>query len=189
MRNKVFAAGLALALFLGVGSVQASSWTVDPEASALRFTGTQTQNAFQGQFRRFSAEIALDPDDLSGAAISVVVDTGSFASGSPDRDTDALSVDWFNTSAFPQAVFTSTEVVHLEGENYLARGNLAIKGVERPLDLPFTLRIEGDGAVAEGAVAFNRLDFGVGVNGEYEDDSFVGHEVTVSFRIAASRAD
>lgn len=188
-RPHIFGLCLALASAGGACAAHAATWIMIPEASTLRFAGTQTGTGFTGQFRRFETRIVLDPANLSTAEIDVVIHTNSIASGSPDRDSDALTNEWFHTALFPEASFTSSEVVHVEANAYLALGTLEIKGIGRAIALPFTLDIEGDGAVADGTLALDRLDYDVGRGSEYEDDAFVGHQVTVSFHIEATRAE
>lgn len=190
MMIKRLALGLSTAAMLAMGTsgAYAANWTMTPETSSLNFAGTQTGKGFTGQFRRFAADITLDPSDLSKASIVVTVDISSFASGSPDRDTDAVTLEWFNAAGFPQAVFTSNKVVHEGGDAYRAIGTLGIKGIEQEIDLPFTLSIDGDNAVANGTIALNRMDFRVGVDGEIEDDHFVGHAVDVTFHVEAQKA-
>ncbi len=190
MDMRPLALTLSAAALLGFGPADAyaANWTIIPEASSLAFAGTQTGKGFNGQFRRFAADINLDPSDLSNASIVVTVDISSFASGSPDRDTDAVTLEWFNASAFPQAVFRSNVVEHEGGNAYRAIGTLGIKGIEQAVELPFTLAIDGDKAVAEGGIGLNRMDFRVGVDGEIEEDHFVGHAVDVTFHLEANKA-
>lgn len=191
MTTRSLVLGLASAAMLTAGTIgaYATSWTMDPAASSLNFAGTQTGKGFTGQFRRFTADITLDPADLANASIAVTIEISSFASGSPDRDTDAVTLEWFNAAGFPRATFTSDDIVHEGGDVYLARGILDIKGIQQPVELPFTLQIEGNTAVADGAIALNRMDFRVGVDGEIEDDHFVGHAVEVTFHVQATKAD
>ncbi|WP_114646130.1 YceI family protein [Pelagibacterium lacus] len=169
--------------------IQAASWTMIPEASTLSFAGTQTGSEFRGQFRRFETGIVLDPADLSSATIEVLVDIASFASGSPDRDSDSQNRSWFYTANFPQAVFTSSAVVEASDGSYVALGTLEIKGVTREVELPFTLAIDGDSAVADGTLSLNRLDYEIGNMDEDVEEELVGHGVTVSFHVEAVRAE
>lgn len=179
----------AAALAGAVTEAQAASWTMTPETSTLSFAGTQTGSEFRGQFRRFETGIVLDPADLSSATIEVLVDIASFASGSPDRDSDSQNRSWFYTANFPQAVFTSSQVVEAGDGSYVALGTLEIKGVAREVELPFTLSIDGDSAVAEGTLSLDRLDYEVGNMDEDVEEELVGHGVTVSFHIEATRAE
>lgn len=170
-------------------AAHAIEWTVNSERSTLGFSGVQTGNPFQGQFRRFDAQITLDPDNLADAEIAVTIDTTSFASGSPDRDTDSRDPFWFNTGAFPQAYFSADSVTHVEANNYLALGTLTIKDIALDIELPFTLDIDGDTAIANGTITLNRIDWQVGVGGEIEDDSYIAHAVPVTIHIEATRAN
>lgn len=185
------ALGLVIAAMLTGAATEAyaAAWAMNPETSTVSFVGTQTGSQFRGQFRRFETEIFLDPADLSTASVEVVINITSFASGSPDRDSDALNVSWFHTASFPQATFTSSEIVEAEDGSYAALGTLEIKGVAREIELPFTLAIDGDSAVAKGSLSLNRLDYKVGNMDEDVEEELVGHEVTVTFHIEATRAD
>lgn len=180
---------LAATAFATTNSAQATEWEIVPEASTLSFEATQTGSAFRGQFRRFNADINLDPEDLSTASISATIQTSSFSSGSADRDTDAVDIHWFHTTAFPQATFTSSEIVQGEDNGYVAIGTLTIKSFEQAVELPFTLDIDGDRAVADGSITLDRIDFDLGASGEVSDDSFIGHQVVVTLHIEATRAD
>lgn len=186
-RKLVLALVLATASFGAAPYAYASTWQIIPEASTVGFAGTQTGSAFNGQFRRFDAEIELDPEDLSTASIRAIIHTSSFSSGSADRDTDALDIHWFHTSVFPEAVFTSSEVQHVEGNAYVAVGTLSIKDIEEEVELPFTLDIDGDRAVADGTITLNRIIYDLGASGEVADDDFIGHEVVVTLHIEATR--
>lgn len=57
------------------------------------------------------------------------------------------------------------------------------------MELPITLDIEGDRAVADGTITLNRIDYDLGASGEVADAAFVGHDVVVTLHIAATRAD
>ena len=68
---------------------------------------------------------------------------------------------------------------------YVAAGVLTIRGVAKPLTLPFTLAITGAAAKMNAAVQLNRLAFGVG-QGEWKATDTVPAGVTVN--VAADRA-
>ena len=181
-----FVAVLAAGLFVPAFSAQAAQWTVVPEASTLTVEGTQTGASFTGRFETFTANIDFDRDDPAVGTIRVQVDTGSFASGASDRDDMAVGEDWFAVDLFPQAQFVSDDIVEVEDGSYVANGDLTIRNVSLPVALPFRLEVDGSQAVAEGELTLDRLDFGVG-QGDWENDSVVGTDVTVRFHIEADR--
>ena len=67
-------------------------------------------------------------------------------------------------------------------------GNLTLRGVTRPLTLPFTLEIDGSVAQAKGRVELSRDAFGVG-QGPWATGEWVALEVGVDIAITATRED
>ena len=55
--------------------------------------------------------------------------------------------DWFHSGRFPGAVFRSARIAKSGDGGWRAEGRLTIKGVTRPLTLPF--RFEAEEVVAE----------------------------------------
>jgi len=162
----------------------ARSWTLDKTASRLRFRSAFAGTAFEGGFSRFDAQINFDPKNLAGSRAVVTVDLASAATGDADRDQTLPTADWFNTAKFPRATFTSTAIRDLGGGRYQASGNLSLKGVTKPVTLPFTLQIQGNTARMNGQVVINRSQFGVG-QGQFAGADTIPHEVTVTIAVLA----
>jgi polyisoprenoid-binding protein YceI len=62
---------------------------------------------------------------------------------------------------------------------------LALRGIEQPITLPFTLEIAGDKASMTGSVTLDRRDFGIGAG--YGDEATVGFAVDVAVTLSAAR--
>ncbi|ADZ71227.1 YceI family protein [Polymorphum gilvum] len=178
LRSALVAAALALV----TQPAAAADWAVDAADSSLAFTARQGDTAVPGRFERFEVAITLDPQDLSGASISVTVDTASVATEDAQVGATLASDGWLSTAAFPTAAFASTAVRRIEGERYEAEGTFTLRGVSMPLVLPFTLAIDGDTAKAAGAVTLLRADYGVGAGIPADT---VGAQVEVSFALTA----
>jgi polyisoprenoid-binding protein YceI len=161
----------------------AADWSLDPDRSKLAFEGTQGGVPFQGSFDQFSANISLDPDDLTSASINVTIDPASATSGSAERDGTLPSADWFDVATHPEATFTSTTISQTEN-GYLAEGTLTLKGTSQAASLPFTLAITGEEAHAMGALTIDRGDYNVGTGAL---SPMVGAEVVISFDVTAIR--
>ncbi len=162
-------------------------WIVDHASSTLGFRAVEEGRSFEGVFADFATMIILNPEDLSSAEIIAEVDVTSVDAGNADRN-EALPIrDWFWTSKFPMAHFSSADISLAGDGNYRAAGELTIKGVTLPAVLEFFLEIEGDRAVAEGSLSINRMDFKIGT-GDYKSDSWISHEVEVVMHIEADRA-
>ena len=165
----------------------ASNWAVDYGASRLGFTASLNGQAIAGAFRRWQAQVRFDPHNLAASEVKVTVDTGSAATGDPSRDQALPTDDWFAAKAFPRATFASQRFVSLGGDRYQAIGTLAIRGVSRPVTLPFRLTITGAKAHAEGVVPIDRTAFGVGQN-QWKGTEAVAARVDIRVSIDAQTA-
>jgi polyisoprenoid-binding protein YceI len=180
--------GLALALALAPTLALAAPplWVVDKAASHLTFGSAVSGQAFTGSFSRWDAVIHFDPKDLAHSDVAATIDIASAATGSADRDTEIPDQDWFWTSHFPRATFVARGFQPAGPGRYLAAGVLTVRGVAKPLTLPFTLAITGASAKMSAQVALNRLAFGVG-QGEWQATDTVPAGVTVHIDLAARR--
>ena len=164
----------------------AGNWKMIPELSRITFQGTQTGDKFTGEFKRFSAVIQLDPNDLPNSHVEVTVDMASADAMDEQRNQALPGAEWFGVSQFPTAVFRSETIKRLDDGKYEADGKLTIKDATQDVSLPFTLDIDGDKARAFGETSLMRNLFKVGT-GEWEDGKWVGLDVMVIFDITATR--
>jgi polyisoprenoid-binding protein YceI len=176
---------LAGGLLLASPVWAADSWTTVPSDSALTFQGTQMGADFTGQFQSFSADIAFSPDDLAGSKVDVTIDMMSAATGSADRDTQIPQGPWFAAEDHPTARFVTTAIAPGADGGYLAQADLTIRDVTKPVEIPFTVAIDGAKAVADGSLTIDRVDYHVGL-GEWESGDAVGREVTITFHVEAT---
>ncbi|MCF8479127.1 MAG: YceI family protein [Rhodospirillum sp.] len=163
----------------------AESWTMVPGDSTLTFQGTQMGASFTGHFQSFSADIAFSPEDLAGSTVDVTIDMLSTATGSADRDTQIPQRPWFAVDDHPTARFVTTAIAPGPDGGYLAQARLTIRDVTKPVEIPFTVVIDGSKAVAEGSMTIDRVDYHVGL-GEWENGSAVGRDVTITFHVEAT---
>jgi polyisoprenoid-binding protein YceI len=188
MKTRPILAALAgLAALSLAAPVSAATWQVDPAASKLGFHGAMGGQGFDGTFKRWTAQIVFDPKALATSKVVVSIDTNSAATGDADRDQALPTGDWFAAQPFPKASFVSRGFRDLGGGRYQAIGDLTLRGVKKPVVLPFTLNISGDVARMSGQVAINRLDFGVG-QGRWKAPDVVAPTVTVTATLVAHRA-
>jgi polyisoprenoid-binding protein YceI len=180
-------AAFGLLLPAPAASAAPAAWIVDPAASRLGFQGAMNGEAFTGAFRRWTAQIVFDPKALAASKVAVSVDVASAASGSADRDQALPTDDWFAAGKFPRATFVTRAFRDLGGGRYEADGDLTLRGVSRPVALPFTLAITGDTAKMNGQAVLDRAAFGVG-QGQWKTGDVVDLKVAVSVALTAHRA-
>ena len=162
------------------------TWVVDHAASRLGFAGQVSGQGFTGVFHRWDAVIHFDPKDLAHSDASVTVDMTSASTGSGDRDALLPDEDWLWTSHFPRATFVAHSFTATGPGRYAAAGVLTLRGVAKPLTLPFSLAITGPSAKMCARVDLNRLAFGVG-QGEWKATDTVPAAVAVTVDLTARR--
>jgi len=187
MNARAIAITAALALTPALALAAPPVWTVDKPASKLTFSSSVSGAPFTGSFRSWDAVIHFDPKDLAHSDVTATIDIGSAATGDKDRDAELPDQDFFWTSHFPKATFVAHGFQQLPGGRYAAPGTLTIRGVSRPLTLPFTLAITGASAKMNAEAALDRLAFGVG-QGEWKATDTVPANVTVNVQLTARQA-
>jgi cytochrome b561 len=163
-------------------------WAIDHTQSHLNFEVTQYGHPFKAGFKKFDGQILLDPKDLSQSRADIRIDIASISTGSDERDEQARSAEWFDTSQFPQAHFFAPVIEETAPNQYVAIGTLTIRGVSMPLRLPFTLVMEpgGDKATMTAQPVLRRLDFGIG-QGAWQGTEVIGNEVKIDILLHAER--
>ena len=158
-------------------------WTV--QTATVNFTGTQEGTPFTGTFADVAVDIDLDPDAPEDGRIRAVIAPASASTADAERDRALPTRDWFSTKAFPTATWESDSITRTS-DGYLARGELTLKGVTRPADLPFALDVIGNTARASGTLTLQRQDYGVGA-GAYSTDQWIAFPVRVDVEVEAVR--
>lgn len=161
------------------------AWTVQKN-STLTFTASWSGSGIDGRFKTWSADILFSPEALDRSKVTVSIDMASAATGDDQRDQSLPSGDFFDTAEHPKATFTATKFRKTGEGKFVADGTLDLRGVKKPLSLPFTLKIDGDTATARGVTTLDRTTFGVG-QGEWASTDEIAAKVKVSFAITAKK--
>jgi polyisoprenoid-binding protein YceI len=187
MKPITLALAVAFAVTPALALAAPPTWVVDHAVSRLTFSTTVSGKGFTGAFRRWDAVIHFDPKDLAHSDVAATIDVTSANTGSGDRDAELPDQDWFWTSHFPRASYVAKSFQPAGPGRYVAVGVLTVRGVAKPLNLPFALTINGAAAHMTGAAGLNRLAFGVG-QGEWSATDTVPASVTVNVDLTAHRA-
>lgn len=170
---------------VGSAAAQPPSWSVEPAESSIVFVATQLGAPFEGEFRTFEADIRFDRDDLENSMASVTIDIGSLDTGEDQRDGQAKGPDFFDVAAHPTAIFKTTSITATD-TGYLADATLEMKGISKPVQMPFTLDISGNDARMSGSLVVDRTDWTVGT-GEWLSGDTVGLNVEIRIDLLASK--
>jgi polyisoprenoid-binding protein YceI len=169
------------------GPALAADWKMDPAGSTLEFIATFEKTAAPGVFKEFDARLRFDPEKPAGSRLDVAVKVTSADMNIPDVNKEIRGKDWFDYAGFPRAEFHSTDLRRIEGNRYVARGTLVLKGVKQPVEVPFTWTGSADGAVMEGELTVKRGAFGIGT-GEWVATDVIGADVKVKFKVKLRKA-
>jgi polyisoprenoid-binding protein YceI len=174
-----------LLLATAAGAQPAPTATLVPAQSEITFQVKQSGVPIDGRFRRFDAQLALDPKAPQGGSVTIGIDTASATVGFAESDAELPRPAWFNAPKFPRAVFQSSAIKSVGPGRLQVAGKLTIKGTSQELLVPVTIVQAGALSTATGEFLVKRLDFKIGEN-EWADVSLVANDVRVRFKLALS---
>ena len=185
MPRRLFAGWLAVALVslatTGAATGEPLRFRIQPEASEIMFRATSRLMNAEGHFSRFSGDVLVDPEALSGAKIVLTIDASSLDTGIAMRDRHLRSADFFDVERHPTIEFQSVRV-ESGGRRATVVGRLTLHGVTRQLAVPVDVQVSSTALVASGEFIVNRGDYAMNYNSYLNP---IGNEVRVSFTFRA----
>lgn len=178
---------IAPLLFAASLATGAEFFLLLPQQSSVTFVSKQMNVPVEGSFRKFTAQISVDPAKPETGKAHIEIDLASIDTGSAEANEEVASKAWFDTKNNPVASFTSGSISSAGKGQYQATGKMTIKGKTLDVKTPFVLRQAGGVLFIEGAFPLRRLDFNVG-SGIWGDTSVVADEVQIRFSLAVAAA-
>ena len=179
----VLSAGLLLTVTTHAVTLDA----VQPDKSKIGFSFKQMGVAMDGHFAKSSATLNFDSAKPEQAKASIEVDLASIDTGTDEVDQEVVGKAWFNTAAFPKAVFVAKQVKQLAPNQYEVLGSLSIKGRSRDVKTMFKLSPQGKSSVLSGSFSLQRADFAIG-EGMWSKFDVVANDIQVNFQFTAFNA-
>lgn len=179
-------AALMLSAASGVAAEE-TCFSGTQDTGELTFSGAVEGTGFTGRFGQFSVEYCMPAGGPSDGRIDVRVQLSSADTENRERDQTLKDEAFFAVEQYPEASWTSRSI-SAEGEAYVARGELELKGIRAEQAVNFTLTPDDGDLLARGEFSMrggaevDRLRFDVGT-GEFSDPEFVRNRVDVSFEI------
>lgn len=173
--------------------IPGGEYRIDPAHSSIGFAIRHLEiNWVEGRFKEFTGTIRYDDKDITKSSVEFSAKVASIDTEVEARDRHLRSADFFEVEKYPEMTFRSTRVERKGKDGYVLHGDLTIKGVTKPVQLPFTIT----GAVkdARGNTRFgieaetriNRRDFGITYGSAFAGGGLdVGNEVTIRLRLEA----
>ena len=163
-------------------AAQASDWVMEAATSRLEFAASFEGNAAPGVFKEFQTRAHFDSERLGESRLDVTIVVKSADMNSADINKAIAEPDWFDFARFPQAEFHSVEIRNSAPSRYVARGTLKLKGVQQPVEVPFSWSESAGAARMEGEFIVKRNAFGIGT-GEWVSTKVIGPDVTIKFSV------
>ena len=182
MRSSVRMFSVLLAILLS-GPIAAKDWRMEPGQGHLRFEGKAQGEAFQGEFKKFTPRVALEPGKPESARVEVDVDVASADTQNKERDDALATPQFFAFDKFPKARFRTLSCKAGKGSDaYDCEAELTIRDKTRRLRFPFTFTESGGQATLASTVELDRMDYDIGT-GEWEDADTLAHQVKVTVEL------
>ena len=157
-----------------------SGWEV--QSGSLGITVKQFGSDVEGIFSDWTAEISYDEATQAGD-LAVTVSVGSLTLGSVTDN--ALGTDYLNATMFRTATYTGQ--ISADAKGHIVKGSLNLRGVDAPLNIPFSLTTQNGVATAKGSAAIDRRTHKIGELQATENN--LGFSVIVNFDLVAQKAD
>lgn len=173
-------------LFLGpallLGLAFAANWKVDSSKAKVQFSVKGPLGTVHGTFGGLKAEIDFNEKNPSGGSISASIDPNTVSSGVGLRNHHLKTEEqWLDTKKYPKISFHSKRIEKGK-EGFVAHGELTLKDVTKPIELPFTFTGQGSGGVFKGHFTIKRADFHLGKPG-----GSVGDDITITLEVPVTR--
>lgn len=157
-----------------------------PQQSSVSFVSKQMGVPVEGEFRKFTASIVIDPAKPEKGKARIDIDLSGIDTGNQEANEEVVGKTWFDAKTYPTASFVSTAVKALGQGRYTAQGKLTIKGKTLDTQADFTIEQKTDLVTLAGSFTLKRLAYDIG-SGIWSDTDTVADEVLVRFRFVVAR--
>jgi len=217
LRNTIFATALtalsAVTFYGGAAAVEAGAqageakvayepipagdFKIDPAHSIIGFAVRHLEiNWVEGRFKDFEGTVHYDDKDVTKSSVEFTAKVESVDTGIAPRDKHLRTADFFEVEKYPTLTFKSTRVERKGKDGYVLHGDLTLKGVTKPVQLPFNVA----GAVkdpwgntrfgVQAETKINRRDFGISYGNALAAGGFdVGNEVRITLQLEAVKPE
>ena len=177
------------------GTIVTGDYVIDASHTRLGFSARHAMvTTVRGDFTDFDGTAHVDAETPANSRVGLTIRTASINTASADRDGHLRSGDFFDAETHPEITFVST-AVERDGTDWTITGDLTIKGITRPVTIPF----EENGTAKdpfgntrigfEGATTINRKDWDLTWNAALETGGvLVSEKIKLEFDVSAIKS-
>ena len=162
-------------------------WQLDPYHTQVEFSAKHLgMMTVRGHFTEVNAAGDIHPEKPEASSVEVTIGAASIRTNNEARDNDLRSENFLDAAKFPVITFKSTSVEPAGQDHYMLKGELAIKGITRPVTLElhkygeFNDPMMGHRIAYSATTKINRKDFGLTFNMMLDGKFVVSDEISIA---------
>ena len=165
-----------------------AKWGIVENKSKIDFLVKQDKSEIKGNLKKFSGIINFEPNDLKNSQVEIKIDMTSIDIAFAQALELVKTAPWLAVKIYPEAIFKANKFTNLAGKKqFMAHGNLTIKGKTVPVDFEFTFKeLTKSNANLIGKAIIKRSDFDIG-NKDPKKANDVANEVEINVELEANR--
>jgi len=168
-------------------------WQIDPAHTSASVSARHMMlSTVRASLSGTTGELDFDPARPEAARIRLAIPAASVNTGDEKRDGHLRSPDFLDVERFPQITFESTSV-RRDGDAYVVRGDLTIRGTTLPADVNVVLNgvvdgMKGKHAGFSGTATIDRTKWGLVWNMPIPGGVLVSEKLKLDFDLEAVEA-
>lgn len=121
----------------------------------------------RGAFNDVQGVTHIDPQNWEKSYAKISIRVESIDTRNSQRDEHLHNADFFDTKSYPTIEFISTSIDEVDDNQFIATGELSMRGVTKPISIPLDLtgiHVDTFGNIRaglEGGRRINRKDWGI----------------------------
>ena len=160
----------------------AGAWNVDSANAKVAFAVKGPFGTVNGTFSGLKATIQFDDKDLAGSSVKASIDANTVSTGVGLRNHHLKTEEqYLNTDKYPQITFQSKKI-EKTADGYKAIGDLTLKDVTKPVEIPFTFTLNGGAGEFKGQFTIKREDYNIGKTG-----GSIGDMITITLDVPVKK--
>jgi len=176
--------------------LEAEIFELDRAHSHLGFTiGFMGLTRVHGTFETYDLAILNNEKDITKLSVTLLINAASINTNLTMRDEDLRSARFFDVETYPRIIFQSQRIEET-ASGYVMHGSLTMRGITKPVAIPFTKTINrmtdpawgNVRAGYEGRLKLNRRDFGI-LGNDFWGNQVLADDVDIAFSILGLRSN
>jgi polyisoprenoid-binding protein YceI len=151
----------AIATTLISFTFKSQEYKIDAQKSKVTWVGKKVTGQHAGTINIAEGTLTVAGKKVTGGSFTIDMPSLKDESANARLESHLKSDDFFSTEKFPKATFVTTSIESKEGDNYLVKGNLTIKGITNPIEFPATIQLSKGIVNAKAKIVVDRTKYDI----------------------------